>query len=83
MTFEAGIQAFATARKGAVESEKRISLQDEFPGRDVLIKLPGGEYSRMQLYVVGGRHYQLVIEGSKEFVTSQVADEYFASFDPS
>ena len=83
LTFEAGIQAFAGARKGAVESEKRISLQDEFPGRDVLIKLPGGDYSRMQLYVVGGRHYQLITEGTKEFVTSKLADDYFASFDPS
>jgi len=58
-------------------------LQGEFPGRDVLIKLPGEDYSRMQLYVVAGRHYQLIVEGSKEMVTSKLADEFFDSFTPS
>jgi tetratricopeptide (TPR) repeat protein len=82
LTFDAAIQAYARERKGAVEGEKQLALRGEFPGRDVMIKLPGGDYSRLQLYVVGGRHYQLIIEGTKEFVTSKLADEYFASFTP-
>lgn len=83
LTFDAGIQAYAGARKGTVESERRIDFRGEFPGRDVLIKLPGGDYSRMQLYVVGGRHYQLIIDGTKEMVASKLADDYFESFEPS
>jgi tetratricopeptide (TPR) repeat protein len=83
LTFDAAAQAYARDRKGTVENEKQLALRGEFPGRDVMIKLPSGDYSRMQLYVVGGRHYQLIIEGTKEFVTSKLADDFFASFDPS
>lgn len=83
LTFDAGIQAYAGARKGTVESERTITFQDEFPGRDVMIRLPDGTYSRMQLYMVGSRQYQLIIEGPKDTVTSQVAEDYFGSFEPS
>ena len=80
LTFDAAVVALAIARNGLVESEDKISLEDEYAGRDWLIRLPESQYCRMRLYSVGARRYQIVLEGAKSFVASKQADAFFASF---
>jgi tetratricopeptide (TPR) repeat protein len=80
LTFDAALEAFIAARDGKLETDDRVSLEDEFPGRDWLIRLPAGDYCRMRLLTVKTRNYQLIVEGPKELVTSKEADAYFNSF---
>jgi hypothetical protein len=80
LTLETSVKAYAGGRKGTISSEKKVLLNDEYPGREAEIALPGGRVSRLRLFMVKQRQYQLVVEGAPEFVRSTSADKFLASF---
>jgi hypothetical protein len=68
---------------GKVIEEKEVTVplgEEKFPGRDLLIETPGG-FIRNRAVIVGRRLYQVMVQGTKEVVTSPSADKYIASFE--
>lgn len=66
---------------GKVLEDKAIELgTDKHPGRDILIETPGG-YIRNRAVIAGNRLYQVMIQGSKDVVTSPSADKFINSFE--
>lgn len=66
---------------GQVLSEKNLEIgPDKLPGRDVVIQKPGTAL-RNRVIISGQRLYQVMLQGSREFVTSQTADRFFDSFE--
>ena len=69
--------------KGTVLDDKEITVargDEKFPGRDVLIETPAG-FIRNRMVIVDKRLYQVMVQGSKEVVTSPSADKFIASFE--
>ena len=61
--------------------DKDVTLgTQKYPGRDLLIETPNG-YLRNRVVIAGNRLYQVMIQGSKEVVTSSSADKFIASFE--
>lgn len=66
---------------GKVIEDKEITVgMEKYPGRDLLIETPSG-YLRNRVVIAGNRLYQVMIQGSKEIVTSPSADKFIASFE--
>ena len=66
---------------GKVAAERAIEVGPEkLPAREVVIEKPD-VVIRNRIVLAGGRMYQVMIEGSKEFVTSRDADRFFDSFE--
>lgn len=68
---------------GKVIEDKEITVtlgEEKFPGRDILIETPGG-YIRNRAVIAGNRLYQVMVQGSKDVVTSPSADKFFNSFE--
>ena len=66
---------------GKVIEDKDVTVGPEkYPGRDVLIQTPGG-YLRNRIVIAGKRLYQVMIQGTKEVVTSPSADRFIESFE--
>jgi hypothetical protein len=80
LTLDTAVAAFVKARKGKVISTKKMTLNDEYPGREVLIELPGNKFSRLGVYIVRERYFQIGVEGTREIVESKTADAVFSSF---
>jgi len=81
LSLETSVQAFVKARKGTLMSNKKIVMEDEYPGRDVLIQLSDPSKAiRMRVFIIGQRYYQLIAEGSRESVTSNRVNEILDSF---
>ena len=69
--------------KGKVLDDKEITVSvgdEKFPGRDVVLETPTG-HIRNRMVIVGKRLYQVMVQGSKEVVTSPTADKFIASFE--
>ncbi len=76
------VEATAKNLKGQVNKDEKITLgAKKYPGRDVLIALPGkqGLY-RGRVYLVGNRLYQVVVIGPEDLVKNAAVDAYFGSF---
>lgn len=80
LTYDTSFKAFAGARKARIESQDAVVMAGGLSGREALMRLPNGDYSRLRLIAVGRRQYQLVLEGRKDVVTSREADAFFGSF---
>lgn len=66
---------------GKVIEDKELEFGPEkYPGRDLLLETPSG-YIRNRVVIAGNRLYQVMIQGSKEVVTSPSADKFIASFE--
>ncbi len=66
---------------GKVIEDKEITVgAEKYPGRDLLIETPNG-YLRNRVVIADKRLYQVMIQGSKEVVTSPSADKFIASFE--
>jgi hypothetical protein len=66
---------------GKVHHDKDVQVGlEKYPGRDLLIEGPSG-YTRNRVVIAGNRLYQVMIQGSKEVVTSPSADKFIASFE--
>ena len=69
--------------KGKILDDKEITValgEEKFPGRDALIETPSG-FIRTRMVIAGKRLYQVMVQGSKEVVTSPSADKFIASFE--
>ncbi|MDX1944546.1 MAG: tetratricopeptide repeat protein [Pirellulaceae bacterium] len=80
LTFDAAVAAYIAEHRGKVQSEDKLSLADEYPGREWLVSLPEEQFCRMRLFAVKSRRYQLVVEGPRETVSSDEATAFFNSF---
>ena len=66
---------------GKVLEDKDLALGvEKFPGRDILLETPGG-FIRNRVVIAGNRLYQVMVQGSKDVVTSPSADKFIASFE--
>lgn len=66
---------------GKVQLDKEIEVgPDKHPGRDLLIEKPNF-FLRNRAVIAGNRLYQVMVQGSKEFVTSKDVDRFFESFE--
>ena len=66
---------------GKVLEEKNLTVgAEKFPARDVLIETPNG-CLRNRIVIAGPRLYQVMVQGTKEVVTSPSADRFLASFE--
>jgi hypothetical protein len=74
------VAAYAGGRKGKVTNEKKVTLLDEYPGREADVELPNGSVSRIRVFTVKQRQYQVIVDGPAAFVHSPDADKYFNSF---
>lgn len=66
---------------GKVIEDKAVTVGTEkYPGRDLLIETPAG-FLRNRAVIAGNRLYQVMVQGTKEVVTSPSADKFIASFE--
>jgi hypothetical protein len=66
---------------GKVLEDKDLTIGlEKYPARDVLIENAAG-CIRNRIVIAGARIYQVMIQGSKEVVTSPSADRFLASFE--
>jgi hypothetical protein len=66
---------------GKVVTEKNIELGlAKLPGRDLLIEKPN-LFIRNRAVIAGNRLYQVMVQGTKEFVTSKEVDRFFDAFE--
>ena len=80
LSLETAAQAYAKARKATIVTDKKLTLEDEYPGRDAVMRLDAKRCSRLRLYIIGARYYQIIVEGTQEQVTSATADRVLDSF---
>jgi hypothetical protein len=67
--------------KGKVLEDKDLTIGDEkHPARDILIE-HGDTCVRNRIVIAGPRLYQVMIQGTKEVVTSSSADRFLESFE--
>lgn len=66
---------------GKVLLDKPIELgAEKLPGRDLLID-KSSFHLRNRAVIAGNRVYQVMVQGTKEFVTSKEVDRFFDSFE--
>lgn len=66
---------------GKVLEDKEVAVgADKYPGRDILLETPGG-FIRNRAVIAGNRLYQVMIQGTKDVVTSPSADKFIDSFE--
>jgi len=66
---------------GKVIEDKDVTVgAEKYPGRDILLETPGG-FIRNRAVIAGNRLYQVMVQGTKEVVTSPSADKFIASFE--
>jgi len=79
LSLDAVIQNYVKARKGTIVSDKKFALDEEFPGRDVLIRYANSA-NHARFFSVGRRFFVLILEGTEEFVNSATANAMLDSF---
>ncbi len=66
---------------GKLVAEADVAVgREKYPGRDILLETPDG-YIRNRAVVVGKRLYQVMVQGTKEVVSSPSADRFIGSFE--
>lgn len=66
---------------GKLTDEKKITIGDKHPGRDIQADLPNGKGSlRARIYLVGTRLYQVMVVGTSSWVSSADALKFLDSF---
>lgn len=66
---------------GKVVAEANITFgAEKYPGRDILLETPNG-FIRNRVVIAGNRLYQVMVQGTKEVVTSASADKFIGSFE--
>jgi uncharacterized protein YgiM (DUF1202 family) len=79
LSFDTAIGAFTAARQGAVQSQRDLVV-DQYPGREVTMKLPTGNLSRLRLITVGRRWYQMIVETAPASIDGDDANKFIGSF---
>lgn len=71
----------AVGKDGKIVTDKEVEVGvEKHPGREVVIQKPK-THLRTRIVIAGSRLYQVMIEGTKEFVLSADAAKFFDSFD--
>jgi hypothetical protein len=66
---------------GKLLSERRILLDDKYPGLEFVVDIPKASgLFRSRMYLVNGRLHQVIAVGVKEFASSSEADRILDSF---
>jgi len=66
---------------GKILADKEIVVGvEKYPGRDILLETPSG-FIRNRAVIAGNRLYQVMVQGSKDVVTSASADRFINSFE--
>ena len=65
--------------KGRLISEQNMSL-DGFPGREIVIEVPGKGLMKLRAFMVRRRLFQIIAVGTKEMVEHEDAGRYLTSF---
>ncbi|QJW96129.1 hypothetical protein [Frigoriglobus tundricola] len=66
---------------GKVLEDKDVTVgAEKYPGRDILLETPG-RFIRNRAVIAGNRLYQVMVQGTKDVVTSPSADKFIASFE--
>ena len=58
---------------------KKIT-QDGHPGRELTLEIPGQGVAVVRVYIVQDRMYQVIVGGSKDFISSKDAQRFLDSF---
>jgi hypothetical protein len=66
--------------EGKLLTEKKITLDDKFPGRALQLESERIGFSQMRVYLVKDRIYLLMVLGPKELATSKESADFLASF---
>ncbi len=68
--------------KGKLLREKKITLEDKHPGRDLLADVSAPDQGRLRgrLFLVENRLYQVIVVGTRGFTESEEADRVLDSF---
>jgi hypothetical protein len=67
--------------EGKVHADKAIEVGlEKLPGRDLLIEKPS-LFIRNRVVIAGNRLYQVMVQGTKEFVTSKEVDRFYEAFE--
>jgi hypothetical protein len=80
LTLETSVQAYANGRKATLLSDKKIALKDNTPAREGLVLLADKRVSRIRLFIIGQRYFQLIIDGAQEAATGKAANDVLDSF---
>jgi tetratricopeptide (TPR) repeat protein len=79
LTFDTGIDAYAAAKSGSVKSKKSYEFE-LYPGREAVVALPDGSFSRLRILTVNRRWYQIGIEGTADVINNDDASRFLNSF---
>lgn len=75
------ISSYAAGRKAQVLSQNRVVIDGEYPGQEAVVQLAGGtKQSRIRVFAIRKRQFQVLVDGSAEAVKSPVAEKFFSSF---
>jgi hypothetical protein len=66
--------------RGKLLSEKKITLEEKYPGVEIQVEIPEGRVYRSRVYVVEDRLYQMTVLGPKDVTQSKEADQFLDSF---
>jgi hypothetical protein len=73
--------AAARSVGGTVLADRPLTLAGKYPGRDVIIELPGkDDLARDRMYLVNGRLYQVTATGRRWWVESADTQKFLDSF---
>jgi len=65
--------------KGKLVGEQNMSL-DGFPGREIVVEVPGKGLLKLRVFLVGRRLFQVMAVGTREMVEHEDASKYLTSF---
>ena len=77
--FDAARQKFLTNNRGTMTEEKRLTLANRYPGRELLLQTGDGDFRRVRMYLAPGRYYVLTVQGSRKATTSKDAEQFLGS----
>lgn len=75
--------ALLSAANGNLLEMRELTLEKQYPGREFKFSAPIDSttgYCTSRVYLANGRLYMLMVEGSKEFLSSKEAKQFLDSF---
>ncbi len=79
LTLDKSATAYALGRKGTLLSQKSVRLGNT-TGLEILVKLSDKNVSRVRLFAVGARMYQVIVDGPSDRANAEQATVFLDSF---
>jgi hypothetical protein len=76
LTLDTSVSAYAKGVSGTVVTDKKFTINDEYPARDVTISTPKGTH-HMLIFFVKNRQYQVIASGP---ITEKDGQKFLDSF---